>query len=115
MLNFWPEGEVTISFTYLRLSQEGFTLKGKNLLLLEQILFFKSKPQFERAISAREANRKSPKLFPLVKMAEKHVGVPIHLKSAELYPFTANASIIILIRHKMNNFHYYLSYSAVKL
>ena len=39
--------------------QEGFTLRGKNLLLLEQILSFKRKPQFEIAMSAREANRKS--------------------------------------------------------
>ena len=30
-------------------------------------------------MSAREANRKSQKLFPLVNMAEKHVDVPIHL------------------------------------
>ena len=61
-------------------SQEGFTLKGKNLLLLEQIHPFESKPQVTRAMSAREANRKSRKLFPLVKMAEIHGGVPIHLK-----------------------------------
>ena len=30
-------------------------------------------------MSAREANRKSQKLFPIVKQAEKHGSVPIHL------------------------------------
>ena len=69
-------GEVTLPFTYLH----GFTLKGKNLLVLEQILSFKSKSQFERAMSARKANRKSQKLFLYVKMTEKHRYVPIHLK-----------------------------------
>ena len=48
-------------FTYLLpfSTQEGFTLKKKNLLPLEQILSFKSKPQFESGMSPREANRKS--------------------------------------------------------
>ena len=46
-------------------SQKGFTLKEKNLLLLEQ-----RKPKFGRAISAREANRMSQKLFPLVTGAQ---------------------------------------------
>ena len=72
-------GEVTLLFTYFILFSRGFTLKGKNLLLLEQILSFKSKPQFGRAMEGRKANRKSWKLFPLVKMTEKHWGVPIHL------------------------------------
>ena len=39
-------------------SQEGFTLKGKNMLLLEQIHSFESKSQVKRAMSVREANRK---------------------------------------------------------
>ena len=30
-------------------------------------------------MTAKEANKKSRKLFPLVKMAKKHGGVPIHL------------------------------------
>ena len=63
-------------------SEEGLTLKGKNLLLLEQILSFKSKPQFGRAISDREANRKSRKLFSILKMAGKHEGVHVHPKMA---------------------------------
>ena len=51
-------------------SQEWCFLKGKNLLLLEQIIFYKSKFQFGRATSAREANRKSRQLIPIVKMTE---------------------------------------------
>ena len=62
------------------LSQEGFTLNGKNLLLLEYILSFQSRPQFGRAMSAREATMKSRQLFPLVKMTEKHGCVHIRLK-----------------------------------
>ena len=57
-----------------------FTLKEKNLLLLEQILSFESKPQFGRAMSAREANKKSRKVFPLVKKPEKREGVPLYLQ-----------------------------------
>ena len=51
------------------LPREEFTLKEKNLLLLEQILSFRSKHCFGRAMSAnlKEANRKSQKLFPVVK------------------------------------------------
>ena len=63
-----------------RICSYWFTLRGKNLLLLEQILSFESKPQFGRAVSAREAKRKSQKLFPLIKMMEKHGRVPILLK-----------------------------------
>ena len=60
-------GEVTQSFSYLLLSSRGFTLKGKDLLLSEQILSSKSRPHFGMAMSAKEANRKSQKLFLLVK------------------------------------------------
>ena len=75
-------GEATLSFTYLLpwsrgvyyQRKEGFTIKGKNLLFLEQILSFESKPLLGRAMAAREANRKSQKLFPLVKMAKKKHG-----------------------------------------
>ena len=48
-------------------SQEGFTLNGKNLLLLEQIICFKSELHFESPMSAKEAIRKSRDLFHLVK------------------------------------------------
>ena len=51
-------------------SQEGFTLKGRNLLLLEPIPSLKGKLQFIRAILTREANMKSQKLSPFVNMAE---------------------------------------------
>ena len=42
----------------------GSTVKGKNLLLMEQILFFKSRPLVGRVLSHREADRKSQKLSP---------------------------------------------------
>ena len=48
----------------------------------EQILSFKSRPQFGRALSSVEANRKSQKLFYLDKRAEKCGGVLIHLSLA---------------------------------
>ena len=53
-------GEVTLSILICFPSQEGFTLKGKNLLLLEQILSFKSKSKFGRAMSAREVTKVVP-------------------------------------------------------
>ena len=59
-------------------SQEGFTIKEKNLLLLLHIVSFMSKPRSGRAMLVRGANRKSRKLFPLEKMTDKHGGVPIH-------------------------------------
>ena len=34
-----------------------------------------------RALSSRDANRKTRKLFPFGKMAETHGGVPIHINS----------------------------------
>ena len=43
-------------------------LKGKNLLLQEQILSLKSKLPFGRVLPCREANSKSQKLFPFAKM-----------------------------------------------
>ena len=49
-------------------AQEWSTLKGKNLLFLEQILFFKGKPHFGSSVSAKEAIKKSREVFPLVKM-----------------------------------------------
>ena len=44
------------------------TLKGKNLLPREQILSIKRRPPFGRVSSLRQANRKSRKLFPFLKM-----------------------------------------------
>ena len=66
------------------LSKVEFTLKEKNLLLFEQILSFKSKPEFGRAMSARKANRKSRKLFPLENITEKNMAVyPYTLRQAQ--------------------------------
>ena len=36
---------------------------------------------FKRGILSRKAIRKSQRLFPFVKMIEKHGGVPLHLNS----------------------------------
>ena len=54
----------------------GSTLKRKNLLLLEQIHSFKSRPQLGRASLPRKANRKSQKSFSFIEMVEKDGGVP---------------------------------------
>ena len=56
----------------------GSTLKRKNLLLLEQIHSFKSRPQLVRASLPRKANRKSQKSFSFIEMVEKDGGVPKH-------------------------------------
>ena len=42
----------------------GSTLKGKNLLLVEQILSFKSRPRFGCGLLRKAINRKSQKLCP---------------------------------------------------
>ena len=55
------------------------TLKGKNLLQEEEIIFFSRRSPFEKA-SFWEANRKLPKLLHFVKLVEKHGGAPMHLK-----------------------------------
>ena len=62
---------------------------------MEQILSFKSKPQFGRAnpMSPAKPNRKSLKLFPFVTLREKHGDVPIHLKVNE-YTFKGRNSVI---------------------
>ena len=50
----------------------------------EHILSFKSRPHFGRELLFREVNRKSQKLFPFVKMVEKHGDVAIHIKDTEI-------------------------------
>ena len=78
-------GDVTLSFTYLLPFSKGFTLKGKNLLLLEQILSSKSKLQTGMAMSVREANMKSQKLFPFVKMeVYPYTLMPFHLHGNDI-------------------------------
>ena len=59
--------------------QCGSILKGKNLLPKEQILSCKSRSHVERTSLPREGNRKSQKLFPFVKLAERLGGILIHL------------------------------------
>ena len=61
-----------MSFGCLAPFSMGLTLKGKNLLL------FKTRPHFGRALLSRETNRKSQMLFPLF----------IWLKNMEVYPYT---------------------------
>ena len=75
-------GEQLCDFLFASL-HSGSTLKGNNLLPSEQILSFKSRPHFHfvRASLSKEANRKSKKLFPFVKMVENQESVPIHPKS----------------------------------
>ena len=59
------------------LLNQGQLKRGKNLLPSEQILSFKSRPKFGRSVLSREANRKSQKSFPFMKMVEKYGIVPI--------------------------------------
>ena len=73
-------GSNSVIYIFASLLKRNLLTNKKKLLYLEQILFFKSKSQFARAVLAREANRKSQKLFPFVKMVEKHGGVPTYLK-----------------------------------
>ena len=52
---------------------------GQPTALRGPVFSFKSKPHFERAMAAKEANRKSRKLFPLVKVEAKHGSELVHL------------------------------------
>ena len=64
----------------------GYTFKGSNLfsdllpfsksiqkknLLPQELNLFDNSPHFGRTLLSKDSNRKSPKLFPFVKMAEK--------------------------------------------
>ena len=73
-MSVWVYFQVQRRFHYRSCfpSQRGSTLTGKNLLLLKQILPFKSRPYFGRVSSSREANRKS-KVVSLLKMAETRI------------------------------------------
>ena len=64
----------------------GYTLKGKNLLL-EQNLFLKSMTLFGRALSSKVANRKSRKLLSFVKKMVKKDGNSLVLKTLECVIF----------------------------
>ena len=69
---------------------------------MEQILSFKGKPQFGRAMSAREASKKSKKLFPLVIMGENMEVYPYiliqEISSLQTYALTAYLVIEYLFR-----------------
>ena len=59
-------GKQLSDFEFLSLLNRGLLLKERICFSEEQILPFKSRPHFGRALSSREANRKSQKLFPFV-------------------------------------------------
>ena len=65
-----------------------FASKHRDQLLKKGICSRRSKflplsvdPIIEKAASSRRANSQTQKLFPFVKMAENHGGVPMHLKT----------------------------------
>ena len=47
-------------------------------LLEKQILYYKTRPIFDRVSSPNELNMKSQKSSPFFKMKEKRGGIPIH-------------------------------------
>ena len=66
-------GETTLSFSLLPPFSIGVKPERKNLLLQEQILFFKVRPHFGRAMSFRgKQSGRHIKLFLFVKMAKNH-------------------------------------------
>ena len=74
MLNFCDFIQVYVfstnhHFQFCLHSQAGSTLKGKNLLPMEQILIFKSRPYFGRVLLSREAG-----------VILLYGGKPIHVK-----------------------------------
>ena len=62
----------------------GSPLKGKNLLLQEQILTLKRRFHFGHAWLTIRANRNSQKLFPFVKVA----------KNKEVYSYTLSLNLV---------------------
>ena len=73
---FKGNNPVVFLFNYLPVES---TFKVKNLLLREQILYFKSRSCFGRDSLYWKANRKSQIFSPLAKMAVKYGSVPMHL------------------------------------
>ena len=70
-------GKTTLGVLFLLFFSEGVNSQVNNLLLQEQIVYFKSRPHFGSVLLSSEASRMSQKLFFLVKMEKKDV-----------YPFT---------------------------
>ena len=60
-VNVYTSGEGILTILLLHLFSLGSILKGQNLLLEEQMLFFKSRPNFERSTSPWKASLKSRK------------------------------------------------------
>ena len=76
-MNGYIQGKQICIFHFCLPCQLGSTLKGKNLLLEEQILPFRVDP-FLKDLSFRESNRKSQKVvYFRKKTVEKNGGVPI--------------------------------------
>ena len=69
-------------FIFPAFSNGGQLSKGKNLLLYEQILSFKSKTHFQWDKQSKKANRKSEILFPPCKNGIKHCHVPMNLRGS---------------------------------
>ena len=62
---------IALPYAVLLPFQWGSTVTGRNLLPMEKILYFRSRP-----LSSWAANK--GKLFPFVHMAVKHEALPIH-------------------------------------
>ena len=77
-------GEAIILFSFLPNVTIWVNYLRKEFAPLGAILFFKSRPYFERATLSRKANKKSQELFPFVKMIENHESELIHLTEANL-------------------------------
>ena len=83
--------ETTTIFIYKSFLRGGSALKGKNLLQLEQILSFKSRPLLERLMSTREGNRKLQK----VSGKNKVLYPVLHLIcSSDIYSFSFHCRMV---------------------
>ena len=82
----------------------GFTLKEKNLLPLEQILYFQRRPHFWRAVVQRN-KQKVTKVVPFVRMVGKHGSelVYLWLKYSAAYP-KLSRNLIPLFKVEVNIF-----------
>ena len=74
-------GKATLSFSFLPPVSLGVKSLRKEFAPTGEILFFKSRLYIKRVTLSREANRKSEKLLPFVKVIENHVGVLLQLKT----------------------------------
>ena len=73
-------GEATLPFSvFLPPSTWGLTHNRKEFAPMEQILTCLSRPHFRMSKLPKEADMKSQKLFPFVKLAEKYGGVLVLL------------------------------------